>query len=255
MGDGPSLFVIHGFTGDMTTWDHFVEKVKNEFFVISVDILGHGLSDSPVDPELYDMQHTVDSLSSVLDYCGVRKVNWLGYSMGGRIALSTALALPNRTAGLIVESGSTGLASYKDRESRITSDSKLADWIEKVDIEEFVDYWESLPLWASQIRLKRDQKRKLRSQRLRNNRLGLANSLRGMGTGVQPYVHERLNQIHSPTLVISGMEDEKYLGISRLMSNSIENCQTCFVKEAGHSVHLEQPDEFVAAIEGFLKSK
>ena len=54
---------------------------------------------------------------------------------------------------------------------------------------------------------------------------------------------------------MSGLDDEKYLDISRMMTKSIKNSQTCFLKEAGHSVHLEQEHEFALAIKSFLTAK
>ena len=66
--------------------------------------------------------------------------------MGGRIALSAAVSIPMRTGSLIVEAGSPGLAVGVAKDSRVERDEMLAAWIEDVEIEVFVDYWERLPL-------------------------------------------------------------------------------------------------------------
>ena len=46
-GNGPPLIALHGFTGNTTTWESFIEASKQEFKIIAIDFLGHGLSDSP----------------------------------------------------------------------------------------------------------------------------------------------------------------------------------------------------------------
>src|SRR3990170_7416205 len=82
-GEGPALMLLHGFTGDATTWEPFLDA-WSQFKTIRVDIIGHGRSDSPPDPKRYTMPHAVDDLIAVLDQLGIEKTAVLGYSMGGR---------------------------------------------------------------------------------------------------------------------------------------------------------------------------
>ena len=54
-GNGPkSIIAIHGFTGNASIWDSFVEAAGNDYDVIRPELLGHGKSDAPDNPELYD---------------------------------------------------------------------------------------------------------------------------------------------------------------------------------------------------------
>src|ERR1035437_8270629 len=55
---GPIL-AIHGFTGNISTWDNSVQAIDTEYGVIRIDVLGHGLSDSPQESRLYDIEHTL----------------------------------------------------------------------------------------------------------------------------------------------------------------------------------------------------
>ena len=177
----------------------------------------------------------------------------LGYSLGGRVALSAAVALPERTTALVLESASPGIASEEERQQRIREDEALACWIEDVGVQRFVEYWESLPLWHSQKRLPAVMRDGLRSQRLRNNPCGLANSLRGVGTGAQPPLHDRLGEITVQVLLVAGEEDQKFTGIAREMRQAIPTSRLETVAEAGHAVHLEQPEIFEGAVTGFLE--
>ena len=253
-GKGPPVVALHGFTGSIATWKPFVRAIQDEYTIITADVLGHGASDAPDDRSLYSMEKMVQSLEKVLDRLCIERVHWLGYSLGARIALSAAIALPHRTSSLILESGSPGLRTQEERDARVHDDEALADWLEEAGIEQFVDYWQSIPLWASQARLSDAAREMLRAQRLNNNPMGLANSLRGVGTGAQPALHHRLVELQAPALFMAGEDDAKYVDVAHEMHQAVTHSRMEIVREAGHAVHLEQPDRFNQAVLGFLKA-
>lgn len=252
-GDGPvAVMALHGFTGNAATWDSLSGAAGGEYRIISPDLTGHGESDGPENPRLYDMKHTVGALAEILDHLKITRVHWLGYSMGGRIALGAAIHLPERTVSLTLESASPGLSTVVERTARVTSDEELAGRIEAEGIAAFVDYWESLPLWASQARLPLEIRRKLREQRLANRPVGLANSLRGIGAGAQPPLHRRLKEISFPSLFIAGDEDAGFVAIAQQMQAAVPGSLLRIIPESGHAVHLEQPDCFNRAVLDFI---
>ena len=81
--------------------------------LIQVSLLGHGRTDSPKSIRRYAMSQQLADLAEILDQLKLHKVNILGYSMGGRIALSFASRYPERVNKLILESTSPGLNSLK----------------------------------------------------------------------------------------------------------------------------------------------
>jgi pimeloyl-ACP methyl ester carboxylesterase len=82
---------------------------------------------------------------------------------------------------------------------------------------------------------------------------GLANSLRGAGAGVDDPVLDRLGTILVPTLLVVGALDEQYLALGRHMGRALTNARLCVVPDAGHAVHLEQPDAFGLEVAAFLR--
>jgi len=248
----PPLVLLHGFTGSHASWRALPADWSRQFQVIAVDLLGHGRSDAPADPARYAMDRCVADLASALDQLGAAAVNVLGYSLGGRVALHFAAAHPERVRALILESASPGLAIPEERAARIAADEALAGRLERDGLEAFVDYWERLPLFASQARLPAEARAALRAQRLQNNPVGLANSLRGLGTGAQPSLWERLPELHAPTLLVAGALDEKFTAIARQMAAHLPAARLGIVPDAGHTVHLEQPDTFQRLIAEFL---
>lgn len=254
VGDGPPLLLLHGFTGSLHAWDVFVPVWAETRRVVAVDLLGHGGTDAPNDPERYRMEQCVADLAALLDRLEVERADVLGYSMGGRVALHLAVAMPERVARLVVESGSPGIADEAERADRVQSDESLADAIERDGVAAFVGRWERLPLFASQAQLPRSARAALRAQRLRNRAVGLANSLRGMGAGAQPPLHHRLGELTMPTLLIAGELDEKYVRIVRDMAAAMPRARAVIVPDAGHTVHLERPEAFDRVVQEFLCS-
>ncbi len=252
-GEGPALLLLHGFTGSSATWTPHLAAFEG-FATVSVDLLGHGDSDAPPTPSRYRMERCVDDLTSLLDDMEIDRAAVLGYSMGGRVALQFALRAPDRLWALVLESASPGIEDAEEREERVRSDAALADKIERNGVESFVDRWQAIPLFASQDRLSADVREELRRQRLRNSPVGLANSLRGAGAGVEDPVIRRLREIDIPTLLIAGALDQKYVALAHKMSDALPCARTQIVPDAGHATHLEQPETFDRAVREFLQA-
>lgn len=250
---GQTPFVLlHGFTGSAASWsDLRTPLVALGLRVIAIDMLGHGQSDAPSDPTRYSIEHCRADIIALLQTLGIGpgEAILLGYSMGGRIALYTALSGFFRA--LILESASPGIAEADERKRRRLADGALADRIEREGVAAFVTSWEQLPLFASQQVLPAAQREALHQQRLNNHAPGLANSLRGVGTGRQPDLYEQLHTLAIPTLVIAGELDQKYCTIARAMAQKLPRSQLAIVLGAGHTVHLEQQDKFIELIANF----
>ncbi len=250
--EAPPLLLLHGFTGSGDSWAELMPAFSQQFSVITVDILGHGRSAAPSDSNRYTMPHVAADLIALLDTWQIERTALLGYSMGGRLALYLACHYPERFSQLILESSSPGLATEAERAARRQQDEALADWIEANGIEPFVARWEALPLWASQQQLSAETQQRLRQQRLQNSVVGLANSLRGMGTGAQPSLWPKLPEVTLPSLLIAGELDHKFVAIQEQMVGLLGNGRFHPIPNAGHTTHLEQPALFQAAIRSFL---
>ncbi len=248
----PTLVLLHGFTGSAANWRDVASALAQSHRVLAVDLLGHGETDAPADPTRYTMAHAARDLVDLLDAAVGQPAHWLGYSMGGRLALYVALHFGDAVASLILESASPGLAAEAERTERRGRDEALAERIEREGVAAFVDFWEQIPLFATQESLPPAARARLRAQRLCNSALGLANSLRGMGTGAQPALWDDLAAWSKPTLLITGEQDVKFFEIAEQMGERLANVERATVAKAGHTVHLEQPQRFVATISEFL---
>ena len=251
-GAGAPLVLLHGFTGSGESWARHVPGFAGRFFTVAIDLLGHGRSDAPADPERYHIERAADDVLGVLDQLGLTRAAVLGYSMGGRLALFLATVAPERISALVLESSSPGIRVAAERRERAARDAALADEIERDGIAAFVERWERLPLFATQARLPDAERAALRAQRLAQAPRGLANSLRGMGQGAQPPLFERLPTIPMPALVLVGALDPAYCSLGREMIRLIPKARLAIIPDAGHAVHLEQPEAFRSIVAEFL---
>ncbi|MGF9724565.1 2-succinyl-6-hydroxy-2,4-cyclohexadiene-1-carboxylate synthase [Bacillus safensis] len=242
---------LHGFTGSAASWT-FLNAYLENARLIQVSLLGHGRTDSPVSVRRYAMSQQLADLAEILNQLKLHKVNILGYSMGGRIALSFAARYPDRVNKLILESTSPGLRTFKERMARLKQDHQLAQKIRHEGLVKFVDFWESIPLFASQKTLSAERQTELREGRLKANPLGLARSLEGIGTGSQPSIWKALKHIHLPVLLICGTLDEKFCHIGKCMQQELKESQFILAEHAGHTVHVEQPHFFGKIVSEFI---
>jgi 2-succinyl-6-hydroxy-2,4-cyclohexadiene-1-carboxylate synthase len=246
------LLLLHGFTGSGDSWTDLIPLFSSRYLVVTVDILGHGRSACPLNSNRYALPAIAADLIALLNAWQIGRTALLGYSMGGRLALYLACHYAERFSHLILESSSPGLHSKAERAERRQNDNALADWIEAKGIETFVTRWEGLPLWRSQQQLHEEIRQRLHQQRLLNSPVGLANSLRGMGTGAQPSLWHKLPALIVPTLLLAGELDTKFVAINQNMAARLGNGRLQLIPNAGHTTHLEQPDEFYTAVTNFL---
>jgi 2-succinyl-6-hydroxy-2,4-cyclohexadiene-1-carboxylate synthase len=252
-GDGPPLVLLHGFTGSAEAWQSALPALQETFTTYAVEIVGHGRSDAPVDVEHYRIDRAVPDLVEVVDRLGLDQFSLLGYSMGGRLALHLALTSPERIDALVLESAAPGIADPDERAERARADEKLARLIEERGVEAFVDIWERVPLFASQRSLPPAVRERQRAIRLSQRPQGLTNSLRGMGAGAMEPVTERLGEYRMPVLYVAGEIDAKYVEIGRSMTAALPAARCVVVPGAGHTVHLERPEEFTSAVTSFMR--
>lgn len=103
-GSGPLVVLQHGLLMDAGSWrdSGFVGALADRFRVACIDSLGHGLSDKPSDPDLYDERQRAGDIIAVIDALGHAHAHLLGYSMGGWMAIAVAKYHPQRLSTLVI---------------------------------------------------------------------------------------------------------------------------------------------------------
>ena len=231
----PPLVLLHGFMQSSTSWEPIAASLKFHFYVYAVDFIGHGLSDKSKNPARY----TYEDMAASIDYF-LRKVvchpsdsaskpskrmspllkslrkssgdcaseqsiraHVVGYSMGGRIALALMKTSCDVLASVILESCNLGCATDEEQQEAAKRNSAWVNRIREEGMEEFVNYWETLPLFETQKELGFDKI--LHFSRAANDPECMALCLEGAGKQAMPLSGETLTNIEK---AIASQRDE-----------------------------------------------
>ena len=238
--DAPPLLLVHGFTGSLRSWDELRPRLTRCARLIALDLIGHADSAAPLDPARYSLDWAVRDLEALLDMLELPSAHVFGYSMGGRLALYFALQARARVRTLVLESATPGIDDAEERARRRQSDDALAERIERLGVPAFVAEWEAQPLLRLAEHVTSSARTRVRDERLRHTTRGLANSLRGMGTGQQPPLWSRLAELECPLTLIVGADDARYCAIARRMQLMVPSARLVVCAAAGHTVHVDQ---------------
>lgn len=181
----------------------------------------------------------------------------VGYSMGGRIAAETVVRHPDLPlAGLVLESAGLGPA---DEAARVALAERNGEWalqLREEGVVTFTDWWETLPLFASQQALPAETRAAIRAERTSRDAEPLARSLEAWGAHHQAAEAVTLGVLADlanrgvPVLYVAGALDEKYAAVAARAHAA--GIPVVLVPNVGHNVHLESPSAFGGIVEGVL---
>ncbi|MFT3794348.1 alpha/beta fold hydrolase [Flavobacterium sp.] len=113
-GKGTAVVLLHGFLENQSMWDFFVAELSKKYRVITIDLLGHGQSESL--GYIHTMEDQADMVQEVLSELRIRKAIFAGHSMGGYVALAYAELYPENVKGLALVN-STSRADSDERKA------------------------------------------------------------------------------------------------------------------------------------------
>ncbi len=247
----PILLFLHGFMGNGKDFNAVISLLSEKFNCLAVDLPGHGHTQVNAGDEFYSLANTANGLINWLEELKIKPCFLLGYSMGGRLALYLALHYPQYFQKVILESASPGLKTEKERSQRYLSDLNLAEELKKQDLEDFLKSWYDKLLFKT-FKNHPDFNTIL-AQRLQNNPIELAKSLRWMGTGNQPSLWEKLSESQISFLLLVGELDKKFIKINQEMANLCSSVKLEIISNCGHNIHLENPQQWVKVVKEFCR--
>jgi len=215
-GQGNPLMLVHGFGGSLSNWieSGYTEELSKDHRLILVDVRGFGDSDKPRDSPAYTFQILVADLIAILDKLKIKKTDYLGYSMGGRIGFRIPLYAPQRFNSLIIGGAAYPITGEEDAKDDAlvfinqTLEAAVKEAPEK-PMEFFVTAFEKRMGPLSQSR---------RSLFLANDLLALLAAIRAFRGAVSPKSEEVLPKITLPTLLFVGETDPRFQSVSKCAS-------------------------------------
>jgi 3-oxoadipate enol-lactonase len=252
-GAGEPLVLIHGNFGDRRHWDFQFDELSKKYKVLRYDVRGYGKSALPKADEAYK---DCDDLKAMMEFLEIKKTHLCGVSQGADIGVDFALVYPTMCISLI-PIGPWVMGYGEDEFKTPASDSLGAAMLKVLDIlknkgtNERTDY-----LWAG------------------NNVFGKGvvspaarNAL--LKTGYEyswwrylnihkrqyafPQAIRKLNEIKIPTLVVTAEYDFPVCKeIANIIAKEIAGAKLISIKDAGHLMNMDNPQEFNAAITSFI---
>ena len=234
---------LHGFTQTHHHWHDVAHRLAahtdRPAALAFVDLPGHGLA--------------ADDVAGSIDTVGPRLValagagTYVGYSMGGRIALVAAATGDARVERLVLIGATPGIADAAERNARHDLDETRARHLEEVGVDTFLDEWLAQPMFEG---LPPDPA--ALAHRRGNTVAGLAHSLRSYGTGAQTPLWDALGAIEVPVLVLAGERDRTFTAFGEAMATRLPRGTFAPVPDAGHAAHSERPVTTAALIATWL---
>lgn len=232
----PEVVLLHGFTQTARTWEHVMPHLPSVAHYVVPDLPGHGNASGAGSLKAAAQRLAVSTGSGV----------FVGYSMGGRIALQIAVDEPRRVLGLVLIGATPGIKDAATRGARRAADEDLADEIERNGVDAFLASWLAQPMFAGISHLGFEERRD-------NSAAALADALRTLGTGTMEPLWEQVSSISCPVMLVVGEKDKKFLAIAEQMSAAIPDSHIVVIPGAGHAAHLESPEVFAASLSDFLQ--
>ena len=104
-GEGEqTLVLVHGLLMNRHMYDHLgPEMASRGLRVITVDLLGHGVSDQPPDMRAYNMSAFADQLAALCEHLELERPVVGGTSLGANVSLEMATRHPGTAGALFIE--------------------------------------------------------------------------------------------------------------------------------------------------------
>ena len=252
----PPLLFVHGFLGEAGDWAEMRALLDPPLAASCFELPGHGAA-QPVAATAGSgaarwFAPAAERLRAACTALAAPPVV-VGYSMGGRLALYTALRYPRAARGLVVIGADPGIEEAAARAARLTRDEALARQLAAAGDEtafiRWLQRWYAAPLFGD-LR-QRPHFDDLLRRRLRGRPDSLAAALRGLSVAVQPALWDALPRLPIPALFIAGADDAKYRAVAERIAALGAPWQTAICPGAAHAVHLEQPETVARLIGAF----
>ena len=250
-GTGPALMLVHGFGGAKEDFSDQIDDLARDYRVIAPDLRGHGESDGPEIEAQYSLDRFAADLGVVADHLELASLGLLGHSMGGMIVRRFVLAAPQRVTALVLMDTSPGPVPGMDGDM-IDLGVQIANEQGMDELKRVMDAFAVLGTPAYERTL-RDRPGYREFGDAKWAMLSAA-MYRKMMVEIrdQPDQLGLLGSVTCPALVMVGVQDAPFVGVSEAMAATIPGARLVVIPDAGHSPQFENGPAWLETLTGFL---
>ncbi|MBI9033661.1 MAG: alpha/beta hydrolase [Bacteroidales bacterium] len=244
-GTGPALVLLHGFIESKEIWNDFESGMESDFTLISIDLPGHGQTDTFFDE--HSMEFMADAVKEVLDIEGIKQCAITGHSMGGYVALAFAEKYTSMVKGICLfhshgMSDSDDVKKNRDRTLDIIQKDKggfitmfIPNLSAAVNIETYASEIEQLKNVANNM-----------------NKEAVIAAILGMKNRIS-MLHV-LVHIDVPVLFILGKEDSR-IPYDKILAQAAlpKHAEIFLLNKVGHMGYIEAKGKTLSALKAFTK--
>ncbi len=262
MGSGEPIVVLHGGPGfDHRQFLPYIWELAERHKVILFDQRGTGLSSGPIDATSISIDSFIADIEGVREAFGIEKMNLLGHSWGGILAMHYGIRHPENLRSLILCSTAASFESFGEmRETyeanRLPDDAALlqeiysSDGFQNGDPQAVEEFWRVYfkPYFADQQLVSKLDLR-FEENSIKNGNAVAGHILESIGDFE---LHEDLKAIRCPTLVIHGDADPMPFKYGEMIHESIDGSQLVIVEGVGHWLFVDGTETFTSSVLDFL---
>ena len=244
-GKGTAVVLLHGFLERIEMWEYFSSAISKSNRVISIDLLGHGETESV--GYIHTMSMMAEYVMAVLNHLRVRKYVLIGHSMGGYVALSLSEKYSDNIKGLCLFH-STSLPDTEEKKKNRTN----AISIVKENHKSFIRSAIPLLFRPKNRKIYNKELKEAKSQGLTTSKQGIVAALEGMK--IRHDFEVILRFAYFPKHMVIGRYD-KAIPYSSLI-DQVDNAKnlTYDIFPTGHMGHIEAREDTLKSISIFINS-
>jgi pimeloyl-[acyl-carrier protein] methyl ester esterase len=245
LGQGPELVLLHGWATNSGIWHRVAKTLAGQFRVNLVDLPGHGINSHI--PLTRDLNAVAEQILTE-----VPSATWVGWSLGGLIALEAAMHQPLKVEKLVLVSATPSFSKQPDwdcgvdlKTQQAFSDDLQRD--SKTALDQF--YLQTFGVrWLEESLVQLNDYRVIESTKTYSS---LENGLHLLR---ENNLLPELDECKMPALLLGGSRDRtvKPESLERAVS-MMPDASVCLIKGAGHAPFISHEEKFLNAIHGFLQ--
>ena len=263
--DKPPLLLVHGGRDHCRSWDWTAEALRDDWHVIAFDHRGHGDSEW-VNDGAYLASDMVYDVAQLVHQLGLAPVTIVSHSMGGNVSLRYAGAYPEKVRKLVAIEGLGPSPKWREENLVTPYPERVRDWVEKKREaaarlpRRYATMQDAIERMHEANRfLSREQATHLTIHGVNRNEDGT------FTWKFDPYLNlwpaeqtspedeeQSWSAITCPTLLLYGAESWASDPSKDGRARHFRNAEVVVVEQAGHWLHHDKLDEFVADLKAFL---